>query len=86
MAALMAALGIQLPQIQLPGTLSVRTPTLVSQPSQFRVSLSHRSSYLLRVSRSQLLNTRSLRVLSLLALSRCPSLPRYALDSLLSQL
>jgi len=34
MAALMAASGIQLPQIQLPGTSSVRPPTLVSQPSQ----------------------------------------------------
>ena len=34
MAALMAASGIQLPQIQLPGTSSVRPPTPVSQPSQ----------------------------------------------------
>jgi len=33
MAALMAASGIQLPQIQLPGTSSVRPPTLVPQPS-----------------------------------------------------
>ena len=36
MAVLMAALGIQLPQIQLPGTSSVRPPTLVSQPSHFQ--------------------------------------------------
>lgn len=36
MAALMAASGIQLPQIQLPNTSSVRPPTPVSQPSQFQ--------------------------------------------------
>ena len=36
MVALMAASGIQLPQIQLPGTSSVRSLTLVSQPSQFQ--------------------------------------------------
>ena len=31
MAALMAASGIQLPQIQLPGTLSIRPPTPAPQ-------------------------------------------------------
>jgi len=35
MAALMTASGIQLPQIQLPGTSSVRPPTPVPQPSGF---------------------------------------------------
>jgi hypothetical protein len=34
--AMMAALGIQLPQIQLPGTFSVRPPTPVPQPSGFQ--------------------------------------------------
>ena len=78
MADLMAASGIQLPQIQIPDTSSVRPSTLALQSS-------HRSSIPLRVSHSRRLSTRSLRVLSRLALSRYRSLCLSALDLHLSQ-
>jgi len=69
MAALMAASGIQLPHIQLPGTSSIRPPTPAPQsqsqpPLQLPAQSQPFSSH----------STRSLRVLSRLALSRYLSL------------